>query len=105
MSPRDIFIAVSLVSIANGFLSPFLILGIGLALQWLPGALAGVPQVALFVASLFVSFGTLLLSGVPAALFERATSRRETDRASMLIWLAGAVVLTIPGLQGLARML
>jgi hypothetical protein len=105
MSPRDIFIAISLVSIANGFLSPFLILGVGLAIQWLPAGLAGVPQVALFVASLFVSFGTLLLSGVPAALFERATGRRETDRAAMAVWLAGAVVLALPGLSGLARLL
>lgn len=101
MTPRDIFIAVSLVSIANGFVSPFLILGFGLAVRWLPEGLAAIPQVALFVASLFVSFGTLLLSGVPAALFERATGRQETDRTAMLIWLAGAVLLTLPGLAPL----
>jgi hypothetical protein len=105
MSPRDIFIAISLVCIANGFLSPFLILGFGLAMHWLPGPLAGVPQVVLFVASLTVSFGTLLVSGVPAALFERATGRRETDRSAMAVWLAGAVLLTLPGLSGLARLL
>lgn len=101
MSARDIFIAISLLSIANGFLSPFLILGVSLAVYWLPDFLVGVPQVALFMASLFVSFGTLLLSGIPAALFERATGRQETDRASMLVWLAGALVLTLPGLARL----
>lgn len=105
MSPRNIFIAISLVCIANGFLSPFLILGFGLTMHWLPAALAGVPQIVLFVSSLAVSFGTLLLSGVPAALFERATGRQDTDSVAMAIWLAGAVLLTLPGLPGLARLL
>ena len=101
MTARNIFIGISLLSIANGFLSPYLILGVSLAVYWLPEFLFGVPEVALFMASLFVSFGTLLLSGVPAALFERSTGRPETDRASMLVWFAGALVLTLPGLASL----
>jgi hypothetical protein len=101
MTPRNLFIAISLLSIANGFLSPFLILGVGLVINWLPGALAGIPELALFFASLAVSFGTLLLSGVPAALFERVTGRRESDGPAMLVWLAGAVILTLPGLARL----
>lgn len=101
MSARDIFLGVSLLCIFNGFLSPVLPLVFHLAPVWLPDFVPLTQGTVLFVASLAISFGTLFISGVPAALFERLTGRRETDRAAMLVWLAGALVLAAPGLAGL----
>lgn len=101
MSPRDIFLGLSLLCIFNGFLSPVLPLVFHLAPIWIPDFVPLTPNTVLFVSSLAISFGTLLLSGVPAALFERLTGRQETDRAAMLVWVAGALVLSLPGLAGL----
>ncbi len=41
---------------------------------------------------------TIMLAGVPAALFERLTGRRETDTASYAIWLTATVVISLPAL-------
>lgn len=101
MSARDIFLGVSLLCIFNGFLSPVLPLVFHLTPVWLPEFVPLTQSTVLFVSSLSISFGTLFVSGVPAALVERLTGRQETDRASMLVWLAGALVLSLPGLARL----
>jgi hypothetical protein len=101
MTPRDIFLAVSLLCIFNGFLSPALPVVFHLAPVWLPYFVPLTQSTVLFVSSLTISFGTLLVSGVPAALFERLTGRQDTDRTAMLLWLAGALILALPGLAGL----
>ncbi len=100
MSARDIFLGISLLCIFNGFLSPVLPLVFHLAPIWLPDFVPLTQNTVLFVASLMISFGTLFVSGVPAALFERLSGRQETDRAVMLVWLAGALALALPGLAG-----
>lgn len=98
MNARDIFLGVSLVCIFNGFLSPALPVVFHLAPIWMPEFVPLTPNTLLFVSSLAISFGTLFISGVPAALFERLSGRPETDRASMLVWLAGAALISLPGL-------
>jgi hypothetical protein len=39
-----------------------------------------------------------MLAGIPAAIFERLTGRKETDHASLYIWLGATILLTIPAL-------
>ena len=39
---------------------------------------------------------TLLLSGVPAALYERFIRSPDTTPASLWIWVAAAAVLSLP---------
>lgn len=101
MSPRDLFLGLSLLCIFNGFLSPVLPLVFHLAPVWMPEFVPLTQSTLLFVSSLVISFGTLLISGIPAALFERLTGRQETDTAAMAVWIAGALVLSLPGLAGL----
>ena len=52
----------------------------------------------LYGTSLIVSVSTLLISAVPAGIFERLTGRQQTDMTSMLVWLGAAILLTLPGL-------
>ena len=96
MNPRALFVGVLAMTALAGLTSPAVPWVYQLAGFWLPNFLA-TPAYALYGASLIVSVLTLLVSGVPAALFERATGRSETDPAAMLIWLAGAGLLTLPG--------
>jgi hypothetical protein len=42
---------------------------------------------------------TLLFSGVPAALYERLVESKPDGVASMWVWLAGAVMLSLPAIQ------
>lgn len=98
MNPRTLFVAVLGVTLINGFVSPILPLILIMSPVWMPEFAPHTPIAVLYGTSLIVSISTLVLSGVPAALFERLTGRQETDMASMMVWLGAALLLTLPGL-------
>lgn len=52
-----------------------------------------------YFTSLLVAIAALAIAGVPAAIFERATGRTESDMTSMLIWLVGCFILAVPALM------
>lgn len=54
------------------------------------------PEVFYHLTSLAISVMTLLLAGVPAALYERARGLQQSTPASLLIWLAATLLLTLP---------
>ncbi len=60
------------------------------------------PLIAFYFTSLALSTLTIMLAGIVAAIFERATGRKETDLASLYIWLGAALVLSIPALMNAA---
>lgn len=99
MTPRGLFIATIAVSLVNGLASPLLPLLFLFAPIWMPEFAPATNEARFYGSSLVLSFGTLLVAGVPAALFERITQRRSSDNASMLVWLAGTVLLSLPALQ------
>ena len=43
-----------------------------------------------------VSTATVILGGIPAAIYERVTGASESNNASLWIWLAGTAILTLP---------
>lgn len=98
MNPQTIFIAILGVTLLNGFISPAVPLVFLLAPVWLPEFAPHNQIAVLYGTSLIVSVSTLMLSGVPAGIYEAVTGQKETDQTSMLIWLGTAILLTIPGL-------
>lgn len=98
MSPQTIFIAILGITLLNGFVSPIVPLVFIMAPVWLPEFVPPTRIVLLYGTSLIVSITTLMLSAVPAGIFERLTGREETDQTSMFIWLGAAILLTLPGL-------
>lgn len=54
------------------------------------------PVLVLYFTSLFLSIATLVLAGVPAALFERATGRQSSDAVSLSIWMGVIALITLP---------
>ena len=47
--------------------------------------------------SLMVSTATIILGGIPAALYERFTGAKDDSTpVSLWIWLAGTAILTLP---------
>jgi hypothetical protein len=54
-----------------------------------------------YLTSLMVALLTLLLAGIPAALYERWRSLPDSTPASLALWLLSAVLLTLPTLSRL----
>lgn len=98
MTPYSIFVAVLGVTLINGFVSPAVPMVFFWAPVWLPEFAPKTPETILYGTSLLVSLGTLVLSGVPAAIYERITGRTESDTSSMWVWFGAALLLTLPGL-------
>lgn len=61
------------------------------------------PLLVFYFTALMLSTLTVMLAGIPAAVFERVTGRKETDAVSLGIWLVGAILLSIPALLGAAK--
>lgn len=104
MKPQSIFLVIVAMSLFNGLASPWLAVAFVLAPVWVvslfPG-IAGLLNLSEFVfyfASIIVSTATLLVGGVPAALFERIVPSAKESRASMLVWLSGVLLLSLPAL-------
>lgn len=89
------------ISILNGLFSPFLVVALPIAAILMPEIFPKSVGWVLFFSSLLVASGTLLLSGVPAALYERLVDRGRGGDAAMIIWLAGAALLALPALRNL----
>jgi hypothetical protein len=95
MNGQGMFIGAVAVALYNGLFSPFSFIVMSVAQSWLPGFVPVNAATAIYGASLIVSTTTLLLAGVPAALYERWRKTGSTA-TSCLIWLIGAMLLTIP---------
>lgn len=104
MDRQTLLMIVVGIAVLNGMFSPFLGIAIPLSTVWLPEWLPREPSWVLYLSSILVSSATLLVSGVPAALFERFIEVEETGNVSMYIWMGGAVLLTLPALQTLQRL-
>jgi hypothetical protein len=100
------YIAIAFFAMVSGlpFFSPFYLPVFGYSLQLMAAPLFGsVALIALF-ASLMLSTATLIVAGIPAALYERFTGATDdsTD-TSLWIWLVGTALLSIPAVGTLVR--
>ncbi|MBL8672623.1 MAG: hypothetical protein JNK11_18340 [Alphaproteobacteria bacterium] len=95
------FFAILIVGTAviNGILNPMLAVVVAFAPVWYPYVMPFQADIAFYIASLIVSGLTILISGVPAALYERMRGLKETDDISMMIWLGCAILLSLPALN------
>lgn len=63
------------------------------------------PEVTFYLTGIVLWLFTLVLSGIPAAVFERIRGARESTFASLVIWLLTALVLSIPSFMALAELM
>ena len=59
------------------------------------------PVITFYLASLIVAVGSVMVAGIPAAIFERLTGRQQSDSTSMSLWLGAIFLITLPSLMGL----
>lgn len=97
MERHDIFAVAVLASAIAGMTSPATTIVAIFSWIWMPPFLAGSPGVAYFLSMLVTATGTLLVSGVPAAAYERLAGD-PGGRGALLVWAMGAVALMLLGL-------
>jgi hypothetical protein len=98
MDRQYYYIAIAFFGMINGLFNQVALLFTILHMQILaPALLFGSTGLTLLFSSLMVSTATIILGGIPAAIYERVTGARdESSEASLWIWLAGTALLTLP---------
>jgi hypothetical protein len=54
------------------------------------------PLLLYYLTSLFLGLMTLLIAGIPAALYERLRGHEDSTPVSIGIWLVATILLTLP---------
>lgn len=99
MQRDGILVGIAGFSLVNGMhVSPWFDPVYILMRPFTPTLIVSSPLLTFYFTSLFISVMSVALAGVPAAIFERMTGRKESDTTSLLIWLAGVLLLAIPAL-------
>jgi hypothetical protein len=94
------YIAIAFFGMINGLFNQTWLLFSLIHVQILaPALLFGSVPLTLLFSSLMVSTATLILGGIPAAIYERITGAKDdSTEVSLWIWLAGTALLTLPAI-------
>jgi hypothetical protein len=103
---RDgMLVAVAGLSLVNGLPASPLFDPVAYLLYLFTRGSALLSQDALFYGtSLFISVMTLVVAGVPAALYERVRGLQHSTPLSLGIWFAATLLLALPGLRAAASL-
>ena len=99
---RDVFlVATAGLALLNGMhFSPLFDPVLFFVHRMAPGFFG--PLLLFYFNSLVISLTTLLLAGVPAAIYERAMRLKESTPMSLGIWFGAVLLLTLPTLFAVA---
>jgi hypothetical protein len=106
MSRNAYYIAIAFFGMINGipFFSPFYLPTLGYSVKLMAEPLFGSPVLIAYFASLMLSTATIILAGIPAAIYERFVGARDdSTETSLWIWLAGTAILAIPAVGNFLR--
>lgn len=104
MPERNPLLPVMGLAIVNGIFSPWVLAVFVFFPVWYPSWAPPYTQIVYMLSALILSTLTVMLSGVPAALYGRLSSA-PSSVIQGLIWIAGAIVLTLPALPNVLRAL
>lgn len=94
---RSTLIAVMAIAIVNGIFSPWVVFVFVLYPVWYPGWLPQYAQLVYMASALILSTLTIMVAGVPAAIHERI-GKGANPAMTASLWIAGALLLTLPAL-------
>ena len=100
------YIGIAFFGMVNGLFNQFWLLFALIHMQILaPFLLFGSVSLTLMFASLMVSTATIILGGIPAALYERFVGAKDdSTEVSLWIWLAGTGLLTLPAMGNFLKL-
>ena len=100
----QLFALVLAIAAFNGIFSPLVQLVAAYSFIWAPPWLSTDPSVTFYFSSLILATTTLLVSGIPSALLERAVPVTREAPGPNLVWAAIALILTFPAVVRLLLM-
>jgi hypothetical protein len=94
------FVGIAFFGMINGLFNQVALLFALLHVQVLaPALLFGSVSLTLMFSSLVVSTATIILGGIPAAIYERFVGAKDdSTTVSLWIWLAATGLLTLPAM-------
>ncbi len=100
MNRNIYYIGIAFFGMVNGIFNQLALLFALIHMQILaPSLLFGSTSLTLMFSSLMVSTATIILAGIPAAIYERFVgAKQDSTLASLWIWLAGTALLTLPAI-------
>ena len=102
MNERNFYyIGIAFFGMINGipFFNPFYVLVFGLSTMLMAEPLFGSTHAIAYFASLMLSTATIIIGGIPAAIYERfAGAKDDSTITSLWIWLAGTAILALPAI-------
>ncbi len=100
MERNSYYVGIAFFGMVNGIFNQLALLFALLHVQILaPALLFGSTALTLLFSSLMVSTATIILGGIPAAIYELFVGAKEDSTpASLWIWLTGTALLTLPAM-------
>ncbi len=100
MERQFYFIGIAFFGTINGLFNQLFLVFALLHVQILaPTLLFGSTGMTLLFSSLMVSTATIIIGGIPAAIYEHITGQKEDSSVvSLWIWLACTGILTLPAM-------
>ena len=94
------YVGIAFFGMINGLFNQLALLFALIHVQILaPALLFDNVSLTLMMSSLMVSTATIILAGIPAAIYERvAGTGDDSTPISLWIWLAGTGILTLPAM-------
>jgi hypothetical protein len=92
-----LLVGIAGFSLLNGMhFSPYFDAAYVLLRPFTPTLIVSSPVLTFYFTSLFIAVFSVILAGIPAALFEKLTGRARSDATSLGIWLAGVLLIALP---------
>ncbi len=100
MTERNFYyIGIAFFGMINGIFNPAFFFVFQLSAYLMAEPLFGSTAAIAYFSSLMLSTGTVILAGIPAALYERYIGAKDDSTVTSLwIWLAGTALLTLPAI-------
>lgn len=95
------YVAIAFFGMVNGipFFHPMYIVAFGYSIKLLAAPLFESTSLIAYFASLMLSTATIILGGIPAAIYERIVGAKDDSTAvSLWIWLTVTALLTLPAI-------
>jgi hypothetical protein len=91
------YIGIAFFGMVNGIFSPLMAFSYVFSKVLMQVPLFGSESLIFYFAALMLSTATIILAGIPAAIYERVVgAKEESNPISLWIWLAGTGLLALP---------
>lgn len=93
------YVGIAFFGMVNGMFNPLTLFSFIFSSHFMAAPLFGSAGLVFYFSSLMLSTATVILGGIPAAIYERYIGAKDdSTEASLFIWLAGTAILTIPAI-------